>query len=45
MVLALQSVSLKELFLPCIYFVVVFSIAVQGLTFGKLLEKFTGEKT
>ena len=39
MVLALKDVAMKELFLPCIYFVVVFSIAVQGLTFGKLLKK------
>jgi CPA1 family monovalent cation:H+ antiporter len=44
MVLALPNPAIKELFLPCIYFVVVFSIAVQGLTFGKLLEKYARKK-
>jgi CPA1 family monovalent cation:H+ antiporter len=37
MVLSLQD-SMKELFLPCIYFVVIFSIAVQGLTLSRVLK-------
>jgi CPA1 family monovalent cation:H+ antiporter len=40
MVLALAETSIKEVFLPCIYFVVVFSITVQGLTFGRVLKKY-----
>ncbi|MCE9508384.1 MAG: sodium:proton antiporter [Alphaproteobacteria bacterium] len=40
MVLTLQEQHIKELFLPCVYAVVVFSIAVQGLTFGRLLKKY-----
>lgn len=40
MVLSLQQYYIKEIFLPCIYFVVFFSIAVQGLTFGKVLKKY-----
>lgn len=40
MVLALREESMKSVFLPCVYFVAVFSIAVQGLTFGRLLKKY-----
>ncbi len=40
MVLSLQEQHIKDLFLPCIYFVVVFSIAVQGLTLSKVLKKY-----
>lgn len=40
MVLSLDNTAMKSIFLPCIYFVVFFSIAIQGLTFGKLLKKF-----
>ncbi|MHB1949571.1 MAG: cation:proton antiporter [Gammaproteobacteria bacterium] len=40
MVLSLKLESIKEIFLPCVYFVVVFSIAVQGLTFSKVLKKY-----
>ena len=40
MVLSLQQESIKEIFLPCIYLVVIFSIAVQGLTLKKVLKKF-----
>ncbi len=40
MVLSLQEQHIKELFLPCIYFVVIFSIAVQGLTLSKVLKKY-----
>jgi len=40
MVLSLQHQAIKEIFLPCIYFVVFFSIAVQGLTFGRVLKKY-----
>jgi len=40
MVLSLQQQHLKEIFLPCIYFVVIFSIAVQGLTLGKVLKRY-----
>lgn len=40
MVLTLQDAGIKELFLPCIYFVVAFSIIVQGLTFGRVLKKY-----
>ncbi len=39
MVLALSSPGIKSLFLPCVYFVAVFSIAVQGMTFSRLLKK------
>ena len=39
MVLALSSPGAKGLFLPCVYFVAVFSIAVQGMTFSRLLKK------
>lgn len=40
MVLSLQRQNIKELFLPCIYFVVIFSIAVQGLTLSRVLKKY-----
>jgi monovalent cation:H+ antiporter, CPA1 family len=40
MVLSLQEQHIKELFLPCIYFVVIFSIAVQGLTLSKVIKKY-----
>jgi CPA1 family monovalent cation:H+ antiporter len=40
MVLSLTSDNTKILLLPCIYSVVIFSIAVQGLTFGKLLKPY-----
>jgi CPA1 family monovalent cation:H+ antiporter len=40
MVLSLQHQSIKEIFLPCIYFIVFFSIAIQGLTFSKVLKKY-----
>jgi CPA1 family monovalent cation:H+ antiporter len=40
MVLALSEQHIKELFLPSVYAVVVFSIAVQGLTFSRLLKKY-----
>lgn len=40
MVLSLQSDHIKEVFLPCIYFVVIFSIAVQGLTLGRILKSY-----
>jgi CPA1 family monovalent cation:H+ antiporter len=40
MVLTLEHQSIKDILLPCVYFVVVFSIAVQGLTFSKLLKKY-----
>ncbi|VVC75745.1 Na(+)/H(+) antiporter NhaP [Aquicella siphonis] len=43
MVLSLQEQSIKAIFLPCIYFVVIFSIAVQGLTFSKILRKYKME--
>ena len=43
MVLSLQSNNLKEIFLPCVYLVVIFSIAVQGLTFSKLLKAYKME--
>lgn len=40
MVLALHRQDIKAVFLPCVYFVAVFSIAVQGMTFSKLLKKY-----
>lgn len=40
MVLSLSNPNIKSIFLPCIYCVVFFSIAIQGLTFGKLLKQF-----
>ena len=40
MVLALREEGMKSIFLPCVYFIAVFSIAVQGLTFSRLLKKF-----
>lgn len=40
MVLALTQQDIKEVFLPCVYFVAVFSIAVQGMTFSRLLKKY-----
>ena len=40
MVLALADPGLKALFLPCVYGVAVFSIAVQGLTFSRLLKRY-----
>lgn len=40
MVLSLQLASIKDIFLPCIYFVVIFSIAVQGLTLSKVLKAY-----
>lgn len=40
MVLSLSEQSIKEIMLPCIYFVVVFSIAIQGLTLSKVLKKY-----
>ncbi len=43
MVLSLQLEAIKEIFLPCIYFVVIFSIAVQGLTLGKVLKSYNME--
>ena len=39
-VLALREEGMKSIFLPCVYFIAVFSIAVQGLTFSRLLKKF-----
>lgn len=41
MVLSLENASMKEIFLPCVYFVVIFSITIQGLTFKKLLRSVT----
>ena len=43
MVLSLQQQFFKEIFLPCVYFVVIFSIAVQGLTLSRLLKKYKME--
>jgi CPA1 family monovalent cation:H+ antiporter len=43
MVLSLQAQNIKEIFLPCIYFVVVFSIVIQGLTLNKVLKKYKME--
>lgn len=43
MVLSLEDKGIKEIFLPCIYFVVIFSIAVQGLTFSNILRKYKME--
>lgn len=43
MVSSLQQNNIKEIFLPCIFFVVFFSIAVQGLTFSKILKKYKME--
>lgn len=43
MVLSLQKQSIKEIFLPCVYFVVFFSIAIQGLTFSKVLKRYKME--
>lgn len=40
MVLTLREENIKDIFLPCVYFIVIFSIAVQGLTFSKLLKKY-----
>ena len=40
MVLSLENAIIKEIFLPCIYFVVVFSIAVQGLTLSKVIKQY-----
>ena len=40
MVLSLQQNNIKEIFLPCIYFVVIFSVAVQGLTLSKVLKNY-----
>jgi Na+:H+ antiporter len=40
MVLSLQDHMIKQLFLPCVYFVVIFSIAIQGLTFNRLLKRY-----
>lgn len=40
MVLSLEFTEIKSIFLPCVYFVVVFSIAVQGLTLRKALLTF-----
>jgi CPA1 family monovalent cation:H+ antiporter len=40
MVLSLPSPDLKLIFLPCVYLVVVFAIAVQGLTFDRLLRYY-----
>lgn len=40
MVLSLQQNNIKEIFLPCVYFVVIFSIAIQGLTVSKVLKKY-----
>jgi CPA1 family monovalent cation:H+ antiporter len=39
MVLSLSQQSIKEIFLPCIYFVVFFYVTIQGLTLGNLLKK------
>jgi CPA1 family monovalent cation:H+ antiporter len=43
MVLSLQQVAIKDIFLPCIYIVVVFSIIVQGLTFGNIFKRYQTE--
>jgi len=40
MVLSLEHADIKEIFLPCIYFVVVFSIAVQGLTLSRVIKRY-----
>jgi CPA1 family monovalent cation:H+ antiporter len=40
MVLSIKDPLMKEIFLPCIYFVVFFSVTVQGLTFNKVLKKY-----
>lgn len=40
MVLSLEAPGIKEIFLPCIYFVVTFSIIVQGLTLKNILKKY-----
>ncbi|TRO66923.1 cation:proton antiporter [Christiangramia sabulilitoris] len=41
--LSLSDAMHRELFLMITYFVVVFSILVQGLTVGSLVKKFAGE--
>ncbi len=38
MVLSLEFTAIREVFLPCVYFVVVFSIAIQGLTLRRALQ-------
>ena len=38
MVLSLPSELLRVTFLPCIYYVVIFSIIIQGLTFNRILR-------
>lgn len=43
MVLSLQQRGIKDIFLPCIYIVVIFSIAVQGLTLSKIFKKYRME--
>lgn len=43
MVLSLQQHNIKEIFLPCVYFIVIFSIAVQGLTLGKIMKNYKME--
>ena len=43
MVLSLSQEGIKEIFLPCIYVVVIFSIIVQGLSFGKILKRYKME--
>jgi CPA1 family monovalent cation:H+ antiporter len=40
MVLSLPDPTLKAIFLPCVYLVVVFAIAIQGLTFDRLLRYY-----
>lgn len=43
MVLSLSLENIKEIFLPCVYFVVIFSIAVQGLSLSKILKIYKME--
>lgn len=43
MVLSLGLESIKEIFLPCVYFVVIFSVVVQGLTLSKVLKAYKME--
>lgn len=40
MVLSLPDEFIKDIFLPCVYFVVIFSIAVQGLSFSRVTKQY-----
>ena len=45
MALSLRASHNREIILSCSYFIVIFSVIVQGLTLNKLVDKAVGKQT